>query len=278
MGSESRNINFVTLNSKRKFHISMKNYHVDMKTGSVKTDTLQSEFIREIYEMVDPLVGLAKYTLESTEYMAAGKEKFQNWTFAKGAEFYNMLYNIDLAKYYKVMDECGVSKKKFYPTLKECFDKYPKLPSVYLLIMQVLDIIMFDSYLCLINTHLRDSNITKEYTRLEELSRKHTGIGAGQYSENSYYYNEDFYVRLIGNGLYQEKECWIYDYYAEPSRVFMKDVKSGKTKNSKSIYSGRVYISKEDGECICGEMNENVVPIGTNSNFVSRRVVLEMEE
>ncbi|WP_143066315.1 hypothetical protein [[Clostridium] polysaccharolyticum] len=255
----------------------MKNYHVDMKNGSVRTDILQSKFTREIYEMIDPMVGLAKYTLESTEYMASGSEKFQTWTFAKGAEFYNTLYSIDLDEYYRIIKEHGNSEKKFYPTLEECFSKYPKLPSVYLLIMQVLDIISFDSYLCLINTRRRDSNITKEYTRLEELSKKNTGIGAGQYSDTSYYYNDDFYVRLIGNGLYEGKECWIYDYYAEPSSVFMKDAKSGRTKNSKSIYSGRLYVKKEDGECIGGEMNENVVPIGTKSNFVNRRVVLEME-
>ena len=256
----------------------MKNYHVDMKNGSVRTDTLQSEFVREIYKMVDPMVGLAKYTLDSTKYMAAGKEKFQNWTFAKGAEFYNTLYSIELDKYYEVLEKCSDSQTKFYPTLEECFDKYPKLPSVYLLFMQILDIISFDSYLSLVNTHLRGSNITKEYTKLEELSRKNTGIGAGKYSDTSCYYNDDFYVRLIGSGVYQENECWIFDYYAEPSSVFVKDTKSGRSKNSKSIYSGRLYVRKEDGECVCGEMNENVVPIGKSGNFVNRRVVLEMEE
>lgn len=274
--SDIRQINFIKPNSKKLFDISMRNYSLNMRTGESEISTLKSNYTREIYKLLTDNLGLAKYTMNQTEYKGKGKTDFNKWTFASGAEFYNTIYYIPDDNYRHSLYQ-KASGEKIYPTLEESFRKYPKLPSVYLLIMLAFDIITLDAYLSIINSNCCTNTITTKYIKINEISQKHIEIGAGKYSNNSYFYNDDFYIRLIGNGIYMDKPCWIYDYYSEPSEVFMKEIASNQTKKNKSLYSGRIYIDKDDGDILCGEMNENVIPIGNTSSFVNRRILLEMK-
>lgn len=275
MTIKARNLNFIKLNYKKSFEISMENNYINMKTGEVSSEILKSTYERKIYKLLHETVGLVKYTLNSTEFIARGKNDFIRWNFAKDAEFYNLLYSIssfeDKEALYNMAGE-----GKLFPTLSESFSKYPKLPSVYLLIMQVLDIITLDSYLSLINSNWPASEISKEYRKVEELSNLTTEIGLGKYSNASYYHNKEFYLRLIGNGKYLNKTCWIFDYYAEPSEVYMKEINSNNSKRNKSVYSGRIYIDKKTGEMLSGELNEHVIPIGKVSDYVNRKVILNI--
>lgn len=277
MTVKTRNMNFIKLNYKKAFGISMKNYYVNMKTGGVSTEIIRSAYEREIYELLDETVGLVKYKVKSTEYLRRGQKDFAKWNFAKDAGFYNLLYSISGFEDKSVLYDMA-GKRKLFPTVEESFSRYPKLPSVYLLIMQALDIITLDSYTSLINTNWPTNEISVKYKRIEELSNISTGIGAGQYSDTSYYRNAEFFVRLIGAGKCSEKTCWIFDYFAEPSEVYMKEMNSDNSKKNKSIYSGRVYIDKKNGEILRGELNENVIPIGKESNYVNRKVVLKIKE
>lgn len=273
---EIRQINFIKPNSKKVFDISMKNYNLNMKSGESEISILKSSYTREIYQILTDNLGLAKYTLNDTEYKGKGKTDFNKWTFASGAEFYNTMYYIPDDNYRRELYQ-EAHNEKVYPTLEESFRKYPNLPSVYLLIMLAFDIITLDSYLSLINSNFCTDTITTQYIKINEISKKNIEIGAGKYSSNSYFYNDDFYVRLIGHGIYMSKPCLIYDYYSEPSEVFMKELQSNQTKKNKSLFSGRIYIDKSDGDMLCGEMNENVIPIGNSTSFVNRRILLEMK-
>lgn len=274
MEPKLRRIDHIRLNKEKSFDITMENYHVDMKTGRVATSVLKSIYTRKIYELLHEEVGLARYTMKETEYKGMGQNEFKKWTFAAGAVFYNTLYELRGISYEEALKQYESSNKKLYPDFDECFSRYPKLPSVYLLIMQALDIISLDSYLSLINTRLYTDEIHTEYKKIEELSGKRTGIGASLYADTSYYYNDDFYVRLIGYGCFAGKRCYVFDYDSKPSEVYMKELTSEHAKKNKSIYHGRVYIDKKDGELLGGEMNENVIPIGGAVNYVNRKVIL----
>lgn len=273
--SKYRNINFIRKHYKNNYTVSMTNYSINLKTGKTSVSILESDYVREIYDIPVDNVGFAKYTLKETRYKGKNKDNFGTWSFAADAEFYHALYAISDVEYRKSLYEEGESSNPF-PTIEESFSKMPMLPSVYLLIMQAIDIISIDAYLSFINSTLTTTEVSKDYTKIDELSKRNIGIGAAKYSSNSYFYNDDYFVRLIGEGVYLNKSCWIFDYYSEPSDVYMVEEITKKSKTNKSLYSGRIYIDKENGDLICGEMNENVVPVDGTNNFVKRKILLEI--
>lgn len=274
--SIKRDINFIRKGYSQKFSITMTNYNLDMGTGKEYTSELKSDYSRCIYEIPKENLGFAKYKVYNTYYRANEKSEDKRWSFAANAEFYHCLYTLsDKAikeEYYKESETV-----KPYPTLEESFSKYPKLPSVYLLVMQVMDIISIDSFLSLINSNCINSEISTEYVKISELSNKNISIGAGIYSENSYYYNSDFYIRFVGKGKHNNRECWLVDYYAEPSEVYMEQIYNKNSKKNKSLYSGCIYISTDEGEVIYAEMKEDVIPIGNSRKFVKRKIRLNNE-
>ncbi len=271
-----RNVSFIEQDHQQEFQISMSNYSIHKETGAVIKSILTSAYSRIIYDVPVENLGFAKYTFSETHYKAREHDEFRKWTFAQNAEFYHSLYYLKDTDYRNKLVEEGAAKPP-YPDLEQTFGKYPKLPSVYLLIMQALDIIALDSFLSIVNSHYHSADLTADYVRVSDLSKQSIGIGEGIYAETSYYYNEDFYVRLIGSGCFSQKEYWIFDYYSDPSDIYMKEAKKENAKKSKSLYSGRLFVDKENGELLYGEMDENVIPLGKSGNYTKRKIVLKSQ-
>lgn len=268
-----RKADYIRQGYRQMFKISMKNCHIDMMSGEISENELVSDYTRTIYQVPEVNLGFAKYQMNSTYYKQGSNGEAQKWSFASGTEFYHSLYCIEDEEYRHMLYN-KAEKESPYPTLEESFQKYPKLPSVYLLVMQALDIISLDSYLSVINSEFREVFYSMEYKREKDLSNQKVKIGAGIYTDSSNYYNKDFRVRLSGNGSIEGENCYLYEYEAAPSDVFMEKAGGPKQKH-KSLYSGCLCIGDKTGELIYGEMAENVVPVGNPRRYTRRKITLK---
>ncbi len=274
MNIQQREVKFITENYRADFEISMNNYSLYLETGLESTSVLRSNYSREIYEIPISGVGYAKYCLMDTQYKANGETEFRKWSFAKDADFYNCLFCLqdkDLKD-----DYCrGGLRDSPIPNLTDSFSKFPKLPSVYLLVMQAIDIITFDAFMCMANSDLYQVVFSTDYQSVDEMVQRHIGIGAGVYSKKSYYLNDRLYVRLAGETLYKGEECWIVDYSSEPSDIYVEHSKIRTARKSKSLYSGCIYLSKKDGDILYGELDEDIISMGKKREYSKRNVILK---
>lgn len=270
----NRVITFIKQGYHTAFQITMKNYSVNMETGLQTSSVLRSVFHREIYEIPTENVGYTRYTLRSTEYQNAGNEPFKTWTFAKDAVFYSCLFCLqDRAvkeAYYKQAEE-----NPPIPSLTESFQKYPKLPSVYLLVMQAIDIITLDAFLCMANSELLDDSLTTAYTKINEMAKRNIPIGTGIYSNSSYYFNDELYLRMLGVTTYQNEPCWVLEYRSEPSDIYVENQQVNIARKSKSLYTGKILISQNNGDILYGELDEDVVAMGNSKKYSKRFIVME---
>lgn len=272
-----RKVSFINKDYRSDFVITMNNYTISFEDGKQTSSILRSDFTRQIYEVPAKNVGYTKYTLNNTEFMSVNDNVFKQWTFAKNTEFYSCLYCLRNKKV-KEAYYAEAEKESPIPTLTESFDKFPKLPSVYLLVMQAIDIITFDAFLCMSNSELETNRVSLDYIKVDEMAKKNIPIGTGIYSDKSYYLNDELYIRLIGESIYQSEKCWIVEYSSEPSDIYVKSEKTNTALNSKSLYTGKVFVSKVTGDILYGELDEDVVSMGKNKKYSKRFVVIERKE
>lgn len=276
-GQFERNVTYIEKGYRKNYTISMQNYSLNTETGAETISELKSDFFREIYNVPKENVGYTKYTLTDTFYKANANAEFKKWTFAAGAEFYNCLYSLPdkeiKAAYYKEAE-----LEPPFPSLTESFSKYPKLPSVYLLVMQAVDIITFDAFMCMMNSSYLIGSFSTEFMEIHELTKRNIEIGAGVYSDNSYFENEELFVRFIGKGIYHGEECWIVEYDSAPAEIYVQHKIMNRNKKSKSLYSGKFYLSVKTGEILYGDMDENVISIGKSRKYAKRKIVMAMGE
>lgn len=166
-------------------------------------------------------------------------------------------------------------KKSPIPSLTQSFEKFPKLPSVYLLVMQAIDVITFDAFLCMANSEFFKDECTTKYVKVDEMAKKNIPIGTGIYSKSSYYLNDELYMRLIGETEHNGEKCWLFDYRSDPSDIYVENKKFDTALKSKSLYSGKIFISKVNGDIVYGELDEDVVAMGKSKKFSKRLVILE---
>lgn len=258
---------------KTNFSITMENYFINLKNYSEKKTILKSEYERSVYEKPAETVGFCKYRFKDVKYWDSVRKNEITWNFAKEVEFFHTLYCITDEEIRHAYFDEGKSEKA-YPNLSESFKKLPKLPSVHLLMMQALDILALESFLSTIHSSNQLSKVCEEYTKIKELSCQKVDLGMNSTSDPSYYYNDDFFLRLIGKGVYNNIPCKIYEYYSEPSQVEVVNDKLNKTKSSKSLYFGKVFIDEDIGDMVCGEMIENVIPLSGSLSFTQRKILL----
>ena len=253
----------------------MQNYILNTDTGIHYETMLSSEYSRQIIETPTFNVGYVKYILNNTQYCDNNTNYKKTWKFAENATFFSCLYCIpdeNLKNSYFLESE----KQLPIPSLDESFSNFPKLPSVYLLAMQAIDIISFDAFLSMANTNLDYTSFSIDFKTINELSYKNIPIGVGIYSNSSFYLNNKLNMRVLGESLYKNRTpCWIIDFLSEPSDVYVENEKLKSSQNSKSIYSGLIYISKKNGDILFGEINENIIPIKNNKKYTKRKISLE---
>lgn len=269
-----RCVSYINLGYRTTFDIVMQNTHVNLEDGSQSKSKLHSIVNREIYDIPVDNVGYTKYTFVETDYLSGGNPLGKVWTFAKNAEFYSCqfcLQDEDVKKeYYKEAEQ-----KSPIPSLNESFDRFPKLPSVYLLVMQAIDVITFDAFLCMANSEMTKVQFDTSLKVVDEMTKKIVPIGSGVYSDASYYLNDQLYMRLLGESSYLTEPCWIVSYSSEPSDIYMQDDSTKTALKSKSLYSGLIYISKNNGDLLYGELDEDVISRGKKKKFTKRNVIIK---
>lgn len=273
MDTKHRDIIYIKKGYRADFEIVMNNYSLDLETGAESVSALKSKYSREIFEVPAPGVGYTRYSLVDTQYKANAASEFRKWSFAKEAEFYNCLYclqNRELKnEYYQEAEHSSP-----IPSLTDSFSKYPKLPSVYLLVMQAIDIITFDAFMCMANSDLYQVVFSTDYRNVDEMAKRSIGIGAGIYSQKSYYLNDKLYVRLVGETMYDGEECWIFNYSSEPSDIYMEHLRVDAARKSKSLYSGSFYLSKKNGDICYGELDEDIISVYKKKKYAKRNIIL----
>lgn len=269
-----RKVSFINKNYHTDFQITMSNYSIILENGQQTSSILKSDFSREIFEIPTKNVGYTRYTLKETEYMGINHNAFKPWTFAKNTEFYSCLYCLQDKKV-KEAYYVEAEKESPIPSLTESFTKFPKLPSVYLLIMQAIDVITLDAFLCIANSEFSSNQFNTKYAKVDEMAKKNIPIGTGIYSKSSYYLNDELYIRLMGENTYQDEPCWIFEYSSGPSDIYVESRKLDLALKSMSLYSGKLFISKGTGDILYGELDENVVSMGTSKKYSKRFVVLK---
>jgi hypothetical protein len=257
---------FLKNKKSKEFTISMTNEFINTSSGEIYVTSLETKYKRFIYEKPIESLGFVKYIVDETRYRKKDSEDFMTWSFAKGFEFYNAIYALKDKAYKDILIEESAYKKPF-ETVEESFNKLPKLPSVYLLMMQVFDILAFDSFLSFIHCQEDVEKSLKQYMKIEELSNKNIDMSIGENFEHSNFKHNDFYIAYLGESYIYE----IFDYYADSSDVIFGDLNSKMRKN-KSLYSGKVLVSKEDGDIYHGYMHELIVPIDGSNKVISRKV------
>lgn len=270
----SRNINFIKEGYRNAFSITMENYTINPRTGVEEVSGMKSIYHREIYSVPWTNIGYTRYILDETLYKPTNNDNFMKWNFAKGAEFYGCLYQLtDTEEKERLYKEAELAPP--FPNLEESFEKFPKLPSVYLVIMQAIDIITFDAFLCMVNSNMPTARFSTDYTIIKDMLNRNIDMGSGRYSEESYYFNSSLYTRFVGKSMYKGIDCWVVRYNSDPSEVFMKDNKIKNQKKSKSLYSGLIYICCETGEILHGELDEDIITISKTNKYTKRRAILK---
>lgn len=266
-----RNVCFIKEGYQRTFQVSMMNREIANMEKLVKSSWLCSLVRREIYEVPVDQVGYTRYCMLHTEYQPPSTDRIIPWRFAQNTEFYGCLYCLNdenmRRRYYERAKE-----RPPFPGFSECFGKFPRLPSVYLLIMQAIDIITLDAFMCMVNSSFRSVNPSFVYQEIPELMQRKVDIGAGIYDSSSYYFNTSLFVRQLGSAYFDGRNCWVLDFDSDPADVYMKHIKTKKVKNSKSLYNGQIYISAETGDIIRAELSESII---SRNKFVNRKVVME---
>lgn len=269
-----RKVTFINKGYLTNFQITMNNYSIIMENGKQIKSVLKSDFSREIFDIPINNVGFTRYILKSTKYMSVNDNVFKPWTFAKDTVFYSCLYCVRNKKvresYYK-----KAKKEHPIPSLTESFIKFPKLPSVYLLVMQAMDVITLDGFLCMANSEFTSDQFSTKYMKVDEMDKRNIPIGMGIYSKSSYYLNGGLYIRLIGENIYWYEPCWIFEYSSEPSDVYMEGKRLNTALKSKSLYLGKMFVSKSTGDILYGELVEDILSMGKNKKYSKRVVVLE---
>ena len=260
---------FLKSNESKEFIVSMTNEFINTNTGEIYTNSLKTKYKRIIYRRPMENLAFVKYIIDETSYRKKNNEDFKIWSFAQGFVFYNALYSLKDKSNKSILLEESKNENPF-ESIEESFNRLPKLPSVFLLMMQVFDILAFDSFLSIIHSEEELENKINKYIKVKELSNQNINMSIGGDFKQSNFENSDFYISYLGESLTYE----IFDYYAGCSDVIFENADS-KIRKNKSLYSGKILTSKEDGDIYKGYMHELIVPIDGSNKVISREVYEE---
>lgn len=249
------------------YEIEMENKFLNTKGIVKKQQKLTSNFIKTVEQMPNPYLGILNYSMKKVEFYAKKDAEPMPWHFAEKLEFPQFMYcgNTEeaLQAIYNAYNEEGGVIAQTLKGFDDAFVKYPKLYSVYLLIMQVYDIVTVDR---LVSHMLSMPELFKEMGKVIEIksmSQAQCQIDSGLYSEGSVFKNGKFYGIFQGVNYYEGRVCYVVSYYCDESRVKMVDATKdvNRMKNGSSYYSGSIYIDIASGMPVFANMLEQVVAV-----------------
>ena len=268
------------VNEEFKYEMIMDNNYYNLENNSVRVQQLHTEYIRTIKENPEENVWFTNIKWKSVRFRNTQDKPWMQWTFPLKTSFDSTLYRLPEVEKKQAMFGGDVFNREGEQNekLAKAFKMFPKLPSVYLMIMQAFDIITFESYTSIIHSNNEIMNSKGNFIKINEISGKKSGIGIGKYDEKSKFVNGDFYLRHLGYGIYNERLCAIFEYYCDNSDVKVSEETVGEEKKGKSFYQGHLRLDVSNGNIIYGDMIENYFNSteGHQREFIKSSVKLEL--
>lgn len=256
--------------TKKKYHISMNNLYINSSGNVYKKQLLESDYTRTIIENMEDAIFFTNYQWNNmfyTNMLPKQPKQKMEWEFAKGRSFNShVILNRRRLSELTKEDENEVSEEDFsrcFTSLEKCYEGLPKLPSVYLVVMQTFDILAFDNYLSYIHAQANENGGWKvdEWVHISPPELEHCNevkIGMGIYSDSSFYKNGLFYLRFLGYSFVNQRIVALFDYYCDFSKAMMSQRQNEKIRrNGTSYYHGQIWIDQLTGDCIRATMVEN---------------------
>lgn len=258
----------------------MDNRYIDLKNNRERLQQLHSRYIRNIVSSPENNVFFTEISWEEVKFRNSSNNTWMNWNFPKSVILNHALYSIKEEEIKKKLfgDTPFTREKEQYESLYNSFNKLPKTPSVYLLIMQAFDIITFESFISIIHSNNKIFSSIGKFVEIDEISNQESFIGLGLYKDESSFKNGKFYFKYMGYGVCLEKLCFIFQYYCDDSKVKICHEKA--SKEGKSFYSGHIMIDVENGLCLYGDMEENYVNFDNSikQEYVRRKITIQLED
>lgn len=278
--------------SERTYKIGMLNYYLDNYGGIYKKQELQSTYTRTVKDLFDEAILFLQYRWDQMIFSNRVPKIPSSpieWTFARGLAFHSHIL-LSNEKINELLEAASAAvsaedHKNCFISIQESYKNLPKVPAVYLLIMQTMDILAFENYLSYVFTHASTHGGWKmgETVRIAPPEQEHLAaaqIGFGFYSENSIFKNSKFHLTLIGYGTVKGRPCAVFDYYCDHSKVKMQEKdRANVQRNGTSYYSGKVWVDLETCDVEKGEMLESYIAMQEGDKkqpvHIRRKVICE---
>ncbi|EPR10509.1 hypothetical protein [Ruminiclostridium papyrosolvens] len=276
----------------RAFKIRMDNLYLNSMGKVYKRQQLDSRFTRVINHVYQDAIAFVTNkwdTMSFTNKLPKKPDVSIDWTFMQKREFYShMILSNERLEEIKAKNRNIVNSedyKKCFDSIEKTFSGLPKLPSIYLAVMQTFDILAFDNYLSYIYVHSYTNKgwNLDQWVKITPPELEHTQdakIGLGLYSDNSFFRNGNFYLKFTGYGKANNKFCAVFDYYCDYSQVKMQEKNASNIqRNGTSYYHGQLWVSLDSHDIERGTMLESYIALQEGSVktpvHIRRRVLCE---
>lgn len=202
----------VDIEERFNYKMTMDNSYYNLEDNTVRIQQLHSEYSRIIKENPDKNVWFTNIKWNNVKFRNSQDKECMQWKFPLKVSFDSALYRLpEQDQKNKLFGGNAFNREaEQNDKLTKAFDIFPKLPSVYLMIMQAFDIITFESYISIIHSNDEIMKSKGEFIKINEISRQQSGLGIGKYDNKSVFTNGDFYLRHLGYGVYNEILCALY--------------------------------------------------------------------
>jgi hypothetical protein len=259
-------------NTVRPYWIEMVNSFLDALGRVYKRQMLRSTYMRTVEYIYENAIALLSYQWEKltfTNQIPKMPVTSVDWTFARERLFnsYLVFSNQKFEEVWDMVKRTGKTPVECFQSIEAAYADLPKLPATYLVIMQSLDILAFESYTSYVHTYANVSRGWKvdEWVAIappEREQRDEAKIGFGLYGENSTFHNGKFYLKLSGYGKVKDKACAVFDYYCDGSKVRMQEKERFHIqRNGTSYYHGQIWIDLATGDVERGTMLESYIAL-----------------
>lgn len=240
-----------------RYEIEMTNNYFNWKGEVKKRQALTCIFSRKITGVPRSNFFLTEIDIERVIFSDTCKTI--RWRFAEGTKIPNYIYcgrsASDLSWFVMELAREGSVPVKQLMGINQVLSRFPKLPSVSLFTLQLLDIIGFEG----INGHFLSASPVLtgkpgKAIEIESLSEARADIGLGVYSHQSFFKNGKFFGTYHGVNYSRAGFCSVFGFSCEASQL--KTADHQRSKRGNSYYWGDLYVDMETGLMTRGTMFE----------------------
>jgi hypothetical protein len=258
------------------YRIEMENDHFDVEGEPIKSQKLSSNFVRTITRVPFSFMASTQIDLTSVQFTSHPGKPPMRWTFAEGLSLPYYLFcgqsEENLQIFFDESQDGEIAEQE--NEFAEVFTRFPKLPSVYLLIMQVMDIITFEQFASHFSSSSQLFTSPGQELRLPSLSSRQAQMGFGLYGDSSFFRNGDFFTRFLGYGWHEGRACLTFEYRCD-GRLDMSDdtAQISRSRRGRSYYSGLLYLDIATCLPVLGTMVEYVIAVQNHTSSAGQAKV-----